>query len=173
MKKLVESLLLLARQDSADQDLHLEDCRLEDLLNDIIHATRVLARDKNMTLHPDLETVSIRTDIQKLTTAVSNILENAIAHHPGHGNIWVSCQTNASMIYISVKDDGPGISENDLPHIFDRFYQADKSRASSSVHSGLGLSVCQSIIQQLDGNLDVHSQLGSGSEFVISFSPLA
>jgi len=170
MKKLVEGLLLLARQDGADQDLHLEDCRLDDLLNDIVQATRVLARDKYMTLHPDLEPVSIRTDIQKLSTAVSNILENAITHHQGHGNVWISCQTNASFVYISVKDDGPGISENDLPHIFERFYQVDKSRTSNSAHSGLGLSVCQSIIKQLDGKLDVHSQLGSGSEFVISFS---
>jgi two-component system OmpR family sensor kinase len=171
MKKLVEGLLLLARQDGADKELQQEECQLDDLLNDIIRGSRVLARDKNIIIHSDINPVFIRTDIQKLSTVVINVLENAISHHQGHGNVWISCKSNASLIHISVKDDGPGINENDLPHIFDRFYRADKSRTTNSAHSGLGLSLSKSIMKQLDGKIDVQSQIGTGSEFVISFSP--
>lgn len=167
MKKLVEDLLLLAREDSEENTLQLEDGQLDELISKSVQSLHVPARDKGIAVHVDMDPVRITTDFQKLLIVLNNILGNAISHHQGPGNVWITCKADGSVARISVRDDGPGIPSGDLPHIFRRFYRVDKSRSATDRHSGLGLAVCKSIVDQLKGTLDVSSELGQGSEFTI------
>lgn len=170
MRKLVENLLLLARQDSEYRALQLENFQLEHIISESVEGHRILAAEKSIEIHSDLEPIAIQTDILEISTLLNNIIGNAISHHQGNGNVWVvsKLHDNASTLEVSVRDDGPGISGEDLPYIFDRFYQADKSRSSRDSHNGLGLSVCQSIAEQLGGRIDVTSALGNGSTFTFT-----
>lgn len=168
MKQIIENLLLLARQDGLDQQLRIESCDLTGTLSGIAGSFDSLAEEKSIQIHLELRSIVFRTDPFKFTILINNILSNAIFHHRGDGNVWISTSVNDSMVHISIRDDGPGISRTDLPHIFERFYRADKSRSQQDNHFGLGLAVCKSIISQFQGSLDVKSEKGVGSEFIIS-----
>lgn len=167
MKKLVEDLLLLARQDGKDKGPQMEACKLDDLIRDSLGSMQVIAADKGITIHVDLEPVTLKTDPEKLLIVINNILGNAIYHHHGKGNVWIAVRPEDKVILISIRDDGRGISERDLPHIFERFYRADTARSSADMHSGLGLSVCKTIVAQLDGEIAVSSEFGKGSQFSV------
>lgn len=80
----------------------------------------------------------------------------------------ISTEKKGDWIRIAVADDGPGIRNEDLPHIFERFYRGDKSRTSMETHAGLGLAVCKSLAQDLKGKLEVNSEFGKGSVFTLS-----
>jgi two-component system OmpR family sensor kinase len=169
MKKLVEDLLLLARQDTNDSNLHIESFEIQDLLSDVLKSHRVIASQKGIGLFDEIEPVSVASDMMKLTVLLNNIIGNAISHHQGDGSVWVHCSREASMVVISVKDDGPGIDEAHLPHIFDRFYRVEKARTTAGAHSGLGLAVVDLIINQLEGKVEVKSSVGVGTEFILKF----
>ncbi len=171
MKKLVEDLLLMAREDSGEMRPQWEPCRLGDLLSESIASMHVLATSKGITVHAEAADITFQTDSEKLLIVFNNIIGNAIYHHQGDGNVWVSSHSGDAAVRISIKDDGPGIADADLPHIFERFYRADASRSPGKMHSGLGLAVCRMIVSQLHGTLEVSSEVGEGSEFTIRFPP--
>jgi len=168
MQKLVENLLVLARQDGEEHGLVLESAELKRLIDETVEAQRPLAMEKAIEVHTELEPIFLQTDVLKLSTLLNNIIGNAIAHHHGRGHVWVTARSAASTISISVRDDGPGIGSEHLPHIFERFYQVDKSRSSAQSHNGLGLAVSQSIAAELGGGIAVKSEPGKGSEFVVT-----
>ncbi len=169
MKKLVEDLLLMAREDSGDVKPQWEPCRLDNLLSESIASMQVLTSGKGITIHVEAADITFQTDSEKLLIVFNNIIGNAIYHHHGNGNVWVTCHCVDAAVRISIKDDGPGIAEADLPHIFERFYRADTSRSPGKMHSGLGLAVCRTIVSQLNGTLEVRSEVGEGSEFTLQF----
>lgn len=170
MRKLVENLLLLARQDGEYHALHLENSQLDRIISESVETHRILATEKAIEIHTELEPIFLQTDILKISTLLNNVIGNAISHHQGNGNVWVASKRHdkANSLEVSVRDDGPGISGENLPYIFDRFFQADKSRSSRDFHNGLGLSVCQSIAEQLGGRIDVTSEPGRGSTFTLT-----
>ena len=127
----------------------------------------VLAAKKAITIHSDLRPTRLLSDALKLSVLLNDIIGNAVSHHDGNGNVWVTCQQAEAFARVEVRDDGPGIDARDLPHILERFYRAEKSRSSEDMHTGLGLSVCQSIASELDGRIEVKSTLGQGTEFTI------
>ncbi|MEM9159791.1 MAG: HAMP domain-containing sensor histidine kinase [Verrucomicrobiota bacterium] len=167
MKKLVEDLLLLARQDSTELHLELEELQVHELVGEIVASHQSLAEQKEIKLISDLQPVRISSDAMKLTIALSNLIGNAVSHHVGKGSVWISLIREGANAVISIKDDGPGISEQDLPHIFDRFYRVEKARSAVGGHSGLGLALVESVVRQLGGTIDVVSESGKGSTFSI------
>jgi signal transduction histidine kinase len=94
---------------------------------------------------------------------------NAIVHHRENGQVEVSVTRNGDVVRLCVRDDGPGIPEEHLPRLFDRFYRVDPSRSRQQGGSGLGLSICKQIVESHGGNLSVDSQVGHGSCFVATF----
>jgi signal transduction histidine kinase len=108
-----------------------------------------------------------RGDRKKLQRIVTNIVENAIKYTPPKGKIRVSAAAADGKIQIVVNDDGIGISPEDLPHIFERFYRCDRSRSQSGV--GLGLSLAKAYTQSMRGIITVESVLGRGSTFKLQF----
>jgi two-component system, OmpR family, sensor kinase len=170
MRKLVENLLLLARQDGENRGLELEHAQLDRLIRESVETHRVLARDKGIEIHSDLEPIFLQTDVLKLSILLNNLIGNAVCHQPGPGNVWVSTHRQAATIEITVRDDGPGIASEDLPHLFDRFYQADKARSLHPSHTGLGLAVSKAITDELGMKITVESEPGKGSAFTLTLS---
>ena len=109
-----------------------------------------------------------RADPDRLAQVLHNLLANALRHTPG-GKVTLTAEQNANQVRIRVDDTGEGIAAADLPFIFDRFYRADESQASSS---GLGLAIAKYIVEAHRGNIWLESELGVGSTFFFTI-PLA
>ncbi|WP_269524327.1 sensor histidine kinase [Coraliomargarita parva] len=165
MRHLVESLLLLARQDTETALQKEVECDLATLARDSILQLKPLADSKEIQLEYELEHCEVKADPDILMVVLNNLIGNAIQHHQGNGKVEVCCGMHNGRIELRVCDDGPGIAKDDLPRIFDRFYRADKSRSSQEGHSGLGLALVKSIIQNMGGRIQVRSELEKGSEF--------
>lgn len=108
--------------------------------------------------------ININMDIRAYETIFTNIIQNVI-DHSSCNNILIELVNNDYSIMIRIKDDGIGVSEEELIHIFDRLYKIDKSRGNSG--NGLGLSIVKQIIEKLDGNVIIKSELNLGMEFQI------
>lgn len=107
-------------------------------------------------------------DKQAVTQLLSNLLENALRYTEPGGRVTVSLKKRASHVLIHVADNGIGIPEGSLSHIFDRFYRVDTSRSRDSGGSGLGLSIVKAIAEAHGGGVEVKSTFGSGTEFTVS-----
>lgn len=107
----------------------------------------------------------IEADEAKLRRVLENLLNNAIYYNKPDGSILLTCDQRESQVLISVIDKGEGIAEEDLPKVFTKFYRAEKSRNRNSGGTGLGLTICQSIVQRHGGQIGVTSELGKGTAF--------
>jgi signal transduction histidine kinase len=167
MRVLVNQLLELARVDSGEFSLLKEKCDLSRIARESLDLLEPLAMQRNVKLKHALEPVMIRGDALKLGQVIINLLNNAIHHNPEGTEISLSVQQSDSHATIKVKDTGAGIPPEALPHIFDRFYRVDKSRARGKGNSGLGLAISKAIIDVHDGTIRAESEVGKGTEFVI------
>ncbi len=112
----------------------------------------------------------VYTNADRASQIIVQLISNAI-HYTPEGTITLSADYDADKVYVHVKDTGVGISQEDLPHIFDRFYKVDRSHSSGG--TGLGLSIAREIVNQMKETLTVTSQLGEGSEFTLSLERYA
>lgn len=110
----------------------------------------------------------INADKDKLCQVLINLLANALKYTPQGSNVEVIIKGEENITQIAVKDNGPGISESDLPYIFERFYRADKSRNRMSGGSGIGLTIAKAIVEAHKGKIEVISKVNSGTEFIVS-----
>lgn len=167
MQQLVERLLFLARADKQTQPVRMERFCLSSLLEDVMDETRLI--DRGHTLRQEIcPDVFVTADPALVKQAVRAVLENSEKYTPEGGTIAVFCRLVENGAEIMVKDTGVGIAEEDLPHIFDRFYKADESRTrSEGASSGLGLSIVKWIVERHGGGIRVSSKRGGGTAFVI------
>lgn len=164
---LLEDLLTLARCESSSASPAREETDLSLVLEEIIEDMRTLASRKGITVESSCgQGVLLPVDRPRLVRAFLNILDNAVKYTPENGSISVKVAREGRVVTVTVGDTGVGIPEGDLPHIFDRFYQADKSRNSSGF--GLGLSISRSIIEAHGGAVTVQSREGEGTVFRIT-----
>jgi signal transduction histidine kinase len=108
-------------------------------------------------------------DPDRLTQILGNLVTNSIQVLPTGGNIWLSIWATGNELLIEVKDDGPGIAEDELPLIFNRHYKTDPSRGLDQGSSGLGLAIAKKLVEAQGGKIIVTSQIGQGTSFQISF----
>ncbi|MEM7391266.1 MAG: HAMP domain-containing sensor histidine kinase [Verrucomicrobiota bacterium] len=167
MRQLIESLLILARNDADADELCREICSLDDVVNGAVELLRSMASEKNMSIQLDLSEVPVSGDERQLHQVVANLLNNAIEYGRSGGVIQVKLEQTDDHAVLWVADDGPGVSDEDLPHIFERFYRADKSRSSEHGHTGLGLPICKAIVEAHGGSIEVSSRSGKGAVFVV------
>jgi signal transduction histidine kinase len=184
MTAMVNSLLLLARADTGQMTLDLQEVDLSDVALASVERLLPLARQSQITLATgDLPEVLVCGDPQYLGQMLTNLIENGIKYTSGIGKrvyIELACEQKRWGV-VRVKDDGPGISEEHLPSLFERFYRVDKARSrrqkgpvqsSKPDHgkpggSGLGLSIVQWIVQAHGGEIRVESNIGAGSLFEV------
>jgi len=168
MEKIVKRLLFLSRADRGEIELNYAETDLYGLIENVSSQFQVLAREKNIRIMLSANgPVSIVGDELLLRELLLNLVQNAMTYTLEGGEVTLSLEREDGQIIISVSDTGCGIPENEIPRIFDRFYQVDKSRSSQG--SGLGLSICKWIVQAHQGKINVVSTVGQGSHFTVSF----
>jgi heavy metal sensor kinase len=167
MAQIIDDLLLLSKADRKDVKLNIENISLRDLIADVCMKMKIFADKKKISLVVDeLADVRLSGDELKLRRMLWNIIENGIKYTPKDGTVTVSSYTNNGCVCIDVRDNGIGISADDIEYIFDRFYRADRSRKRES-GSGLGLSISKWIAEAHKGVIEVTSQPAQGSLFLI------
>ena len=167
MRRLTESLLTLARLDAGHEPLHREQFNLADLARDCVGRIRPLAAGRGIQFHCNLLPAVCHGDRARLGQVITNLLTNAAHHNHEGGEVRVATRLENASAILVVTDTGLGISGEDLPHIFERFYRADKSRSHSGGRSGLGLAISKAIVDAHEGTIDVSSKLGEGSTLTV------
>lgn len=170
LERLVEDLLALSRLESGNPRLRAEEIHLETLLEEIVESYRSGGETANREFVLDLESapVPVRADALRVAQVFGNLLENAVKYSGENVTIEAGTRREGKVVRAWVKDNGVGISQKDLPHIFERFYRVDKGRSRESGGTGLGLSIVKHIVQLHDGQLWAESSPGTGTR--ISFT---
>lgn len=167
LSTLVGELFELSRLDAKEVEPDFEAVSIPELVQDIVMQFKPQAEDQGVQLSAVIENESIpmvNADIRLMERVLCNLIDNAIKNTPVSGNVTVLVGSKEGHVQIGVSDTGKGIPQQDLPHIFDRFYQVDKSR-SNSMGGGLGLSIAQKILQLHDTSLQVESTYKKGTRF--------
>jgi heavy metal sensor kinase len=174
MSHLVNDLLVLARLESGQPAIQKEPLDLSDIALEAVERLSGLAERYQVKIETgELPETELHGDRQLLLQMVSNLIENGIKYTVGDDRrVKVETGAGVDMVWLRVSDNGPGISSEHLPHLFDRFYRVDKARtqdADSSSGSGLGLSIVQSIAQIHGGQVHAESHNGAGMTFEVRF----
>ena len=165
MRRLTESLLELARLDAGQEAIKHEHFDLSQTAAECIEMVEPLAVKKGVTLQPSLPVTRSLGDAERTAQVITNLLTNAIHYNKKGGTVCVRTAADDGFSRVAVADSGQGIAAEDLPHIFERFWRADKSRTGSEGRTGLGLSIAKTIMEAQGGRLEVESKLGEGSTF--------
>ncbi|MEP6692414.1 MAG: ATP-binding protein [Gemmatimonadaceae bacterium] len=175
MSDLVESLLTLARADEGRFDLHREPVALEPLVRDVLETATILGENARVAVSmPMLEPGTVLGDYVRLRQLFLNLVTNAIKYTPRGGSVEIKLMNQEGIATLSVRDTGIGISAADLPHVFERFYRADRARSRTSERGGfgLGLAISQWIVEAHGGTIAVRSRLARGSTFTVTMPVL-
>ena len=166
MSEMASQLLLLSRADQGRERLTLETLDLSELSQLEAEEFAEVASRRQIALEADIQPgVSVVADQTLLLRLWGNLLQNAVTYGKEGGHIWMKLTVEESWAVLRVQDDGIGISPEQLPKIWDRFFQADPSRSGDS--SGLGLSMVQWIAAAHGGRASAESKLGEGSVFTV------
>lgn len=168
LSKLSENMLRLASLESDHPPFRPEAFRLDKQLQMLILACEPQWQAKELDMNASLAPVTIDADPDLLSQVWVNLLHNAIKFTALAGEIKVDLTASAQKAYVTVKDTGVGIAEEDLPHIFERFYKADRARSRKEGGNGLGLSIIKKIVEIHGGDIDVSSRPGDGTMFTIT-----
>jgi signal transduction histidine kinase len=185
MSQIVEDLLLLSKADSGEIRLNREDMNLTEVLNEVVAQVNLLAKSKNLGIETanHHEEIHIFGDPLRIRELLLNLIENGIKYTEEGGSIHILLTKDtlvqdgkqsdraqgeqAEFVKIIVSDTGIGIAKEDQERIFDRFFRVDKARSREQGGSGLGLSICKWIVKAHRGEIEVESELGKGSSFIV------
>ncbi len=169
LRNLSDGLLRLARADSNGKNLLMEKTNLSNIVKEAITRVKTPAQVKNIHLINNVKKVYVLAEKESLIDLIVILLDNAIKYSNKGTDVTIAYNTSVNHVKFSVSDNGPGISKEDLEHIFERFYRADDSRTkNSSSGYGLGLSIAAKIAQLHGGGIGVKSALGKGTVFTVS-----
>jgi two-component system OmpR family sensor kinase len=175
MADLVESLLTLARADEGRFDIHREPVELKPLVQDIYETALILGEGAGVAVNLAFTAdVTVMGDPTRLRQLFLNLVTNAIKYTPAGGKVEIGLGVHPDTVTVAVRDTGIGIAAADVPHIFERFWRADRARSRLSERGGfgLGLAISQWIAQAHGGTLTASSRLGRGSMFTVTL-PIA
>jgi len=169
MSRLVEELFELAKLEELEVRVNAEPFQLSELVQDVLQKFQLLAVEKQIVLHGNFmpKAPLVHGDIPLIERMLDNLLENAIRHTPAGGRVDVTVTVVGKNLKLEVSDTGRGISEEHLPHIFERFYRVDQSRNAASGGAGLGLAIANRIVELHAGHISVHSEVGAGTSFFV------
>lgn len=174
LTRMVGDLLLLAQAESGKLPLDIRLVEMDTLLLEVLNQMSVLAREKLMLRLGEIDQVLVCGDQDRLKQVLVNLVGNAINYTPSGGVVTLRLGKVEDQAKLTIQDTGPGIPSEDLPHVFERFYRAEKSRTRSRDGKGfgLGLSIAYWIVRNHGGIIEVESTLGEGSNFSV-WLPLA
>ena len=165
MTKIMSNLLVLAELESGHLEQQ-ENVSLKEMLLDAGERAMHLAGGRRIVIERQ-EDLWVKGDVDRLGQVLRNLVDNAIRYTPEGGTITLSLFENGDWALLKVADTGIGISPEHLPHIFDRFYRADRARSRASGGTGLGLAIVKGIVEQHGGRVTVTSEPGEGSIFTV------
>ncbi len=165
LSRLVDDLRELALADAGRLSLQSHEVDLTGLLNQAGAQFAAAADAQGVTLTVSAASARVFGDADRIAQVLRNLIGNALRHTPMGGEITASAAPTASGVRVIVTDNGDGIGREDLDHVFERFYRADKSRARASGGSGLGLAITKAWVEAMGGRVGVESTIGQGSRF--------
>ncbi|WP_024834350.1 sensor histidine kinase [Ruminiclostridium josui] len=168
ISKMVGDLEKLARYESENLVLNMDTFDITELAKRQIHNFEREFLSKGLELKLTGTDCIVYADKDKISQVFVNLLSNALKYTPEGGEVVINIQDNVANTEITVTDNGPGIPHEDLPYIFERFYRADKSRNKLTGGSGIGLTICQSIVAAHGGSIYVQSTYGKGTKFTFT-----
>ncbi len=174
LRRLVADMQQMSSLESGQIKLDLAPLDLASLVDETLAVLTPECEEAHIIIHNDIgaTTPPVLADSDRITQVLLNLLDNARRHTASGGKIDVSAQQKANMLVVRVSDTGVGIDTQDLPHIFERFYRADRSRTGATGGSGLGLSIVKAIITAHRGNIGAESTPGQGTRITFTL-PLA
>ena len=168
LTRLIEDLQELALAESGQLDLDFQPCDLADLTRRAVTAYGPKAEEAGVAIVLDLpDSAPLRGDPGRLGQALRNLLTNAVNYTPAGGVVTVSVSTSGDDLELRVSDTGPGIPEDQIPHVFERFYRVDKSRSRATGGTGLGLTIARRLVEAHGGRISLESRVGHGASFCI------
>lgn len=167
LRGLIADLFELAKLDEREVKAHPEQFSLGELALDVLQKFQLLAERKDVTLRSDLDPhlPFVSADIGLMERALENLITNAIQYTPEGGVVTLSVIKQGDRLTLTVSDTGHGIRDEDLPHIFDRYYRADPENGDATDGTGLGLAITKRIVELHGSSITVESNLAEGSSF--------
>ncbi len=170
LSRITDDLLFFAKADNNIIELRKQWFEVSHLLQNVVERLKYRALATGITIFESYQDgLEMRGDLDLLEQAFSNIIENAINYTPSGGTISLTSKKEGEKIIVLISDTGIGIPEDEIPHLFERFYRVNKERSRKSGGTGLGLSIAEWVLSAHDGKIEVKSTLGVGSEFITSF----
>ena len=169
MLTLINDLLDVSAIKSGKLELSLKPASLKKILEDRIRIYRIVAKSKEITLNESLSEIpEVLIDSNRIVQVIDNLISNAVKFSPSNSNIYIILGQKDNMIKVSVKDEGPGISEEDQTKLFGEFQKLSAQPTGGEKSTGLGLSIVKKIIQSHNGTIEVKSKVSHGSTFSFS-----
>jgi signal transduction histidine kinase len=164
---LIDDLFELAQIEAGGLHLELRPNSLSDLISDTIESFSELAARQEVALDASAEpgVDPVLMDARQIGRVLANLLGNALRHTPAGGTVQVQAARTGEHVLVKISDTGEGMGAEDLPHIFERFYRAEKSRSRATGGAGLGLAIAKGIVEAHGGQIDVESATGQGTRF--------
>src|SRR5262245_12883834 len=169
MERLVKDLLRLARLDAGQEVLEVADCDLHRLAQSVVADLEPALKAREQRVEIDIagDVETVRADPSKLHDVLRNLVANASTYSPEHSTIRISAHRDREFVAIEVQDEGPGIPEEDLGRVFERFYRVDKSRARDPGGTGLGLAIVRHLVELHGGKVVAVNRPTGGAQFTI------
>ncbi|MGW0770482.1 sensor histidine kinase [Streptomyces sp. NPDC002676] len=168
LQRIIDDLQDLAAADAGTLRLHREPLRAGELIDQVAAAHRVAARTAGVALHTEADdTAWLEADPVRMRQALGNLVSNALRHTPAGGTVTFAARREGTEVVLTVADTGSGIAPEDLPHVFDRFWRAEKSRSRRTGGSGLGLPIVRHLVAAHGGTAEAASEPGAGALFTL------
>lgn len=174
LERLVEDLRLLTLAELRQLHFEYSQVSLNDLSRHVIDMFQAEAEEKHITLTAQLPETDalISADHQRTEQVIGNLVANAIRYTPEGGKVWITVEKAQGNMVLSVNDNGPGIASEDLPHIFNRFWRAEKSRSRASGGAGLGLAIARQLVEAQGGQISASNLPEGGLQVSCQFKKL-
>lgn len=169
LQSLIQDLLDLSKIEQQNFTLNIQNCNIGEILAEIEMLLKNKAEEKGITLtleKPDKPAVA-SGDPHRLKQIFLNLVNNALTYTPEDGSVTISADVLEDAVQVKVRDTGIGIKQSEIPRIFERFYRIDKDRSRNSGGTGLGLAIVKHLVEAHQGEIDVESERGKGTEFTV------
>ena len=174
LTRLINDILSISKLESGQDEVSVERLRLDKMAYDVADMLSIHAQEKEVSIncHMNATPVNIMGNPDRVEQMLINLIENAIKYNKPGGSVTVQVFSNGVVANVAISDTGIGIAAENLPRLFERFYRVDKGRSRQMGGTGLGLAIVKHIVRSMNGEIEVHSALDEGTEFLITL-PIA